>query len=58
MEMLTVEAPSFDLVHEFEKKANSLFPVHVHVTEQGLVFINLSAEEDVVPFEVVRKHGT
>ena len=51
---LTNKAPSFDQVTEFEKKANSLFPVQVHVTEQGLVFINLTAGEDVIPFEVIR----
>jgi len=39
-------------VGEFEKKENSLFPVHVHVTEQGLIFVNLSADPDVTPFEV------
>lgn len=52
IEKLTIEAPSFDKVGEFEKKENSLFPVHVHVTEQGLVFVNLSADPNVTPFEV------
>jgi len=47
-----LKAPSFDIVGEFDRKANSLFPVHVHVTEQGLVFVNLSADPDVTPFEV------
>ena len=54
MSSSTDKAPSFDLVSEFEKKANSLFPVHVHVTAQGLVFVNLTAGEDVIPFEVNR----
>jgi hypothetical protein len=31
---------------------NNLFPIHVHVTEQGLVFVNLSADENVTSFEV------
>ena len=48
----TDKAPSFDLVSEFEKKENSLFPVHVHVTAQGLVFVNLTAGQDVIPFGV------
>jgi hypothetical protein len=26
--------------------------VHVHVTAQGLIFVNLSAEPNVLPFEV------
>lgn len=26
--------------------------MHVHVTEQGLIFVNLSAEPNVLPFEV------
>ena len=52
--LVNYKAPSFDQVTEFEKKANSLFPVHVHVTEQGLVFVNLTAGEDVIPFEVTR----
>src|SRR5208282_1721394 len=51
--LVTDKAPSFDQVTEFEKKENSLFPVHVHVTEQGLVFVNLTAGEEVVPFEVI-----
>lgn len=49
---LTLQAPSFDVVSEFDKKANSLFPVHVHVTEQGLIFVNLSADPNVTTFEV------
>jgi hypothetical protein len=49
------QAPSFDMVAEFEKRENSLFPVHVHVTEQGLVFVNLSADENVAPFDVSLK---
>jgi phenylpropionate dioxygenase-like ring-hydroxylating dioxygenase large terminal subunit len=50
------EAPSFDPVDEFEKKGNSLFPVHVHVTEKGLIFVNLSADENVIPFEASPIH--
>jgi hypothetical protein len=46
------KAPSFDKIPEFEKNMNSLFPIHVHVTEQGLVFVNLSADENVTSFEV------
>jgi len=45
------KAPSFDQVPEFDKEANSLFPVHVQVTEQGLVFVNLCATE-VPSFDV------
>ena len=26
--------------------------MHVHVTEQGLIFVNLSTEPNVLPFEV------
>jgi hypothetical protein len=46
------QAPSFDTISEFDKTKNSLFPVHVHVSEQGLVFVNLSANPDIIPFEV------
>jgi phenylpropionate dioxygenase-like ring-hydroxylating dioxygenase large terminal subunit len=46
------KAPSFDKIPEFEKSMNNLFPIHVHVTEQGLLFVNLSADENVTSFEV------
>lgn len=46
------KAPSFDNVGPFERETKSLFPVHVHQTEQGLIFVNLSADPNVVSFEV------
>lgn len=35
-----------------DKETNGLFPVHVHVSEKGLIFVNLSADQNVTPFEV------
>jgi len=46
------QAPSFDSIPQFDKKTKGLFPVHVHVSEKGLIFVNLSADQNVTPFEV------
>ena len=46
------QAPSFDSIPQFDKETNGLFPVHVHVSEKGLIFVNLSADQNVTPFEV------
>ncbi|CAG8262933.1 unnamed protein product [Penicillium salamii] len=40
-----VKAPQFDNVPGFDKSQNSLFEIHAHTTQQGLVFVNLNAEE-------------
>ena len=45
------QASSFDAISEFDKTKNNFRSVHVHVSEQGLVFINLSADPDIKPFE-------
>lgn len=45
------KAPQFDNVEGFEKKENSLYPIHTHVTDQGLIFVNFDAtEEGPIPF--------
>jgi len=45
------KAPQFDNVEGFEKKENSLYPIHTHITDQGLIFVNFdSSEEGPAPF--------
>ncbi|CAK7892215.1 hypothetical protein CAAN1_01S09032 [[Candida] anglica] len=44
------KAPQFEQVEGFKKEENSLFPIKTHTTDQGLVFVNFSQEEDVIPF--------
>ncbi|CAI5759648.1 unnamed protein product [Candida verbasci] len=36
------KAPHFDNIEGFKKEENSLFPINLHVTPQGLVFVNFS----------------
>jgi phenylpropionate dioxygenase-like ring-hydroxylating dioxygenase large terminal subunit len=38
-----VKAPQFDDVPGFDKSQNSLFEVHTHTTDHGLVFVDLNA---------------
>ncbi|KAK6465904.1 ISP domain-containing protein [Scheffersomyces coipomensis] len=45
------KAPHFDNVEGFDKDENSLYPVKLHVTPQGLVFVNFSNEPDCVEFD-------
>ncbi|KAJ5972894.1 uncharacterized protein N7479_002812 [Penicillium vulpinum] len=40
-----VKAPQFDDVPGFDKSQNSLFEVHTHTTDQGMIFVNLNASE-------------
>ncbi|KUM64801.1 hypothetical protein ACN42_g2291 [Penicillium freii] len=40
-----VKAPQFDDVPGFDKSQNSLFEVHTHTTDQGMVFVNLKSSE-------------
>ncbi|KAJ5519271.1 Aromatic-ring-hydroxylating dioxygenase alpha subunit [Penicillium expansum] len=40
-----VKAPQFDDVPGFDKSQNSLFEVHTHTTDQGMVFVNLNSGE-------------
>jgi phenylpropionate dioxygenase-like ring-hydroxylating dioxygenase large terminal subunit len=40
-----VKAPQFDDVPGFDKSQNSLFEIHAHTTDHGLVFVNLNAGE-------------
>lgn len=42
-------APQFDNVEGFDKSENSLYPINMHVTPQGLVFVNFS--RDPMPFD-------
>jgi hypothetical protein len=37
------KAPHFDTVKSFDKTAHSLWPLHLHTTANGLVFVNLEA---------------
>ncbi|OQE26670.1 hypothetical protein PENSTE_c005G05749 [Penicillium steckii] len=39
------KAPRFDEVSGFDKEQNGLFPLHVHVDQRGLVWVNLDANE-------------
>jgi phenylpropionate dioxygenase-like ring-hydroxylating dioxygenase large terminal subunit len=43
-----VKAPQFDDVPGFDKSQNSLFEVHTHTTDQGLIFVNLNSGEATV----------
>ncbi|KAF5209152.1 hypothetical protein E0198_004428 [Clavispora lusitaniae] len=46
------KAPHFDQVEGFKKDENSLFPIHTHVTKQGLIFVNFCNDpEQLVPFD-------
>ncbi|KAJ5778866.1 hypothetical protein N7457_006586 [Penicillium paradoxum] len=40
-----VKAPQFDDIPGFDKSRNSLFEIHTHTTDQGLVFVNLDSGE-------------
>ncbi|KAJ5392744.1 hypothetical protein N7465_011718 [Penicillium sp. CMV-2018d] len=40
-----VKAPQFDDVPGFDKSQNSLFEVHTHTIDQGMVFVNLKSSE-------------
>jgi len=42
-------APQFDNVEGFEKSENSLYAIPIHVTPQGLVFVNFN--QDAVKFD-------
>lgn len=45
------KAPQFDNVTDFDKSENGLYPIHTHVTDQGLIFINFdSSPEGPTPF--------
>jgi len=39
-----VKAPSFDTVEGFQRDKHALFPVRVHETKQGFIFVHLAAE--------------
>lgn len=50
------KAPEFETVEGFDKSKNSLFEVHTHVDELGLVFVNLDSNEvDGLDGENLRK---
>ncbi|KAF3400108.1 Biphenyl dioxygenase subunit alpha [Penicillium rolfsii] len=38
-----VKAPQFDGIPGFDKSENSLFEIHTHTTDHGMVFVNLDA---------------
>lgn len=40
-----MKAPQFDDVPGFDKSQNSLFEVHTHTTDQGMVFVNLRSSK-------------
>lgn len=40
-----MKAPQFDDVPGFDKSQNSLFEIHTHTTDQGMVFVNLKSSE-------------
>lgn len=49
---ILVKAPFFDNVAGFKKSENSLFPIHTHVTRQGLVYVNFCNDiEQLIPFD-------
>ncbi|KAJ5504929.1 Aromatic-ring-hydroxylating dioxygenase alpha subunit [Penicillium fimorum] len=43
-----VKAPQFDDVPGFDKSKNSLFEVHTHATDQGMIFVNLNSGQPAV----------
>lgn len=38
-----VKAPQFEGIPGFDKSENSLFEIHTHTTDHGMVFVNLDA---------------
>jgi len=42
------KAPEFDTVPEFDKEKNGLWEIHLEISAQGLVFVNLDAAKSVV----------
>lgn len=44
-----VKAPQFDGIPGFDKSENSLFEIHTHTTDHGMVFVNLDAGQPI-PF--------
>lgn len=41
------KAPEFETVPGFEKEKNGLWEIHLNITAQGLVFVNLDAAKSV-----------
>ncbi|KAJ5475792.1 hypothetical protein N7475_001521 [Penicillium sp. IBT 31633x] len=48
-----VKAPQFEDIPGFDKSRNSLFEVHTHTTDQGLVFVNLNSGQPAASDETV-----
>ena len=44
-----IKAPHFDNVAGFEKSQNGLFEINTQVSDEGFVFANMQAQEEVLP---------
>lgn len=45
------KAPRYQDIPSFDKTANGLYKIHVHVDEKGFVWVNLDAAEEPIPWE-------
>lgn len=39
------KAPDYDQLRDFDKSANSLFPIHVHIDKKGFIWVNMDSDE-------------
>jgi phenylpropionate dioxygenase-like ring-hydroxylating dioxygenase large terminal subunit len=47
-----IKAPQFDHVEGFDRSKNGLFEIRVHITSQGLIFVNLDCSDaGPIPFK-------
>lgn len=45
------KAPHFENIPEFDKEDHSLFKIHTHVDQIGLVWVNLDSSDTPIPWE-------
>ncbi len=45
------KAPRFQEVEDFDKSKHNLYSVHTHIDRIGLVWVNLDASPEPIPFE-------
>lgn len=39
------KAPDYDTLDDFDKNANGLFPIHVHIDQKGFIWVNMDSNE-------------
>jgi phenylpropionate dioxygenase-like ring-hydroxylating dioxygenase large terminal subunit len=45
------KAPKYDELSGFDKEANGLFPIHVHIDVNGFIWVNLDGNKEPLPWE-------